>query len=151
MHRSANRGLRFRVHFGWRDPRAPRIRRPEICRRLREQLEKQPGITTASYADYVPLSVSAGSWEDLEIEGYVPGKSENMKIYRNLVAPGYFSLMKIRLIEGRDFTLQDDKLHAPVMIVSREFVHKFVPSGAALGGTRSKMRFGRRTGMSTTK
>ena len=104
-----------------------------FCRRLREQLERQPGIIAASYADYVPLSVSAGSWEDLEIEGYVAGQSENMKIYRNLVAPGYFSLMKIPLLEGRDFTLQDDKTHAPVMIVSREFVRRFVPHGAAIG------------------
>jgi predicted permease len=104
-----------------------------FCRRLREQLEKQPGITAASYADYVPLSVSAGSWEDLQIEGYVAGQSENMKIYRNLVAPGYFDLMKIPLVEGRDFTLQDDVTRPPVMIVSREFVHRFVPHGAAIG------------------
>ncbi len=104
-----------------------------FCRRLREQLEKQPGIIAASYADYVPLSVGAGSWEDLQIEGYVPGQSENMKIYRNLVAPGYFRLMKIPLLEGRDFTLQDDVSHPPVMIVSREFVRRFVPHGAAIG------------------
>ena len=40
------------------------------------------------------------SWEDLRIEGYVAGPSENMKIYRSLVAPGYFDLMRIPLAEG---------------------------------------------------
>ena len=103
-----------------------------FCRHLREKLERQPAVTAVSYADYVPLSPGEGSWEDLQIEGYVPGLSENMKIYRNLVAPGYFSLMKIALIEGRDFTMQDDYPHMPVMIVTREFVRRFIPQGQVL-------------------
>jgi predicted permease len=103
-----------------------------FCRHLRERLERQPGVTAVSYADYVPLSLGEGSWEDLQVEGYVPGPSENMKIYRNLVAPGYFTLMKIALIEGRDFTMQDDYAHPPVMIVTREFVRRFIPSGSVL-------------------
>jgi len=103
-----------------------------FCRQLRERLERQPGVTVVTYADYVPLSLGEGSWEDLQVEGYVPGPSENMKIYRNLVAPGYFTLMRIPLIEGRDFTMQDDSSHAPVMIVTREFVRRFIPRGGVL-------------------
>ena len=103
-----------------------------FCRHLRERLERQPGVTAVTYADYVPLSLGEGSWEDLQVERYVPGPSENMKIYRNLVAPGYFTLMKIPLIEGRDFTMQDDDPHPPVMIVTREFVRRFIPRGGVL-------------------
>ena len=103
-----------------------------FCKHLRERLERQPGVTAVTYADYVPLSLGEGSWEDLQVEGYVPGRSENMKIYRNLVAPGYFTLMKIPLIEGRDFTMQDDSSHPPVMIVTREFVRRFIPSSSVL-------------------
>lgn len=103
-----------------------------FCRHLREKLERQPAVSAVSYSDYVPLGPGKGSWEDLQVEGYVPGPSENMKIYRNLVAPGYFSLMKIALIEGRDFTTQDDYPHTPVMIVTREFVRRFIPQGQAL-------------------
>jgi predicted permease len=103
-----------------------------FCRQVRERLERQPGVTAVTYADYVPLSLGEGSWEDLQVEGYVPGPSENMKIYRNLVAPGYFTLMKIPLVEGRDFTMQDDYPHPPVMIVTREFARRFIPSGSVL-------------------
>jgi predicted permease len=104
-----------------------------FCQRLREQLEREPGVTAVSYADYVPLSLGGDSWEDLQIEGYVPGTSENMKIYRSLVAPGYFQTMKIPLLEGRDFTLQDDRDHDPVMIVNNEFVRRFLRNQYAIG------------------
>jgi predicted permease len=104
-----------------------------FCRHLREQLEAQPGVTSVTYSDYVPLSLSAGSWEDLQIQGFVPGPSENMKIYRNLVAPGYFTVLKVPILEGRDFNQLDDMDHPPVMIVTREFVRRFIPHGDAIG------------------
>jgi predicted permease len=104
-----------------------------FCVRLRGALERQPGVTAVSYDDYIPLSVSAGSWEDLQIQGYVPGPNENMKVYRNLVAPGYFDLMKITLLQGRDFNLRDDSANQPVMIVTQEFVRRFLPNRNPVG------------------
>jgi|HubBroStandDraft_6_1064221.scaffolds.fasta_scaffold00872_5 predicted permease len=101
--------------------------------RLREQLERQPGVADVSYADYVPLGVNNGSWEDLEIRGFVPAPGENMKIYRTLAAPGYFELMKIKVLQGRDFNLKDDMTALPVMIVNEEFVRRFIPNGTAIG------------------
>ncbi|MGA2419912.1 MAG: ABC transporter permease [Candidatus Acidiferrum sp.] len=104
-----------------------------FCVRLREQLERQPRVTQVSYADYVPLSVSGGSWEDLQIEGYTAAAGENMKIYRALTAPGYFDVMKISLLQGRDFTTRDNMDAPPVMIVNQEFIRRFIPTGVALG------------------
>jgi len=107
-----------------------------FSRRLQEQLAREPGVTAVGYSDFVPLNIGGDSWEDLQIQGYVPRSSENMKIYRTVVAPGYFSLMKIPLLTGRDFNLQDDKSHdpiQPVMIVNQEFVRRFIPTGDAIG------------------
>jgi predicted permease len=104
-----------------------------FCQRLREQLERQPGMTAVSYSDYVPLSVSSGSWEDLQVQGYVPSPGENMKLYRSLISPGYFNLLKIPILEGRDFDARDTVDSEPVMIVNREFVRRLIPSGAAIG------------------
>ena len=101
--------------------------------RLQESLARQPGVTGVAYGDYIPLSISAGSWEDLQIQGYVPGPNENMKIYRNLISPGYFDLMRIPILEGRDFTLQDDTTHQPVMVVTEEFVRRFLPNRNPIG------------------
>jgi predicted permease len=104
-----------------------------FCRRLRERLEQQPGVTAVSYDDSVPLGFSGGNWETLEVEGYVPGRNENMKIYRDLVSPGYFELMKIPLMEGRDFDLQDDATSQKVMIVNQEFVRRFAANRSVIG------------------
>jgi predicted permease len=103
------------------------------CRRLREQLERQPGVTAVSYDDSPPLGFSGGNWETLEVEGYVPGPNENMKIYRDLVSPGYFETMKIPLLKGRDFDLRDDATSLKVMIVNREFVRRFLANHSVLG------------------
>src|SRR5262249_50251773 len=70
-----------------------------------------------------------------EVQGYVPATGENMKIHRNVVAPGYFSLMHIPLLEGRDFTEKDDesKESASVMIVTEAFRKHFLGAGNPIG------------------
>jgi predicted permease len=105
----------------------------DFCRRLRERLERQPGVTAVSYEDSVPLGFSGGNWETLEVEGYVPSPNENMKIYRDLISPGYFESMKIPLLEGRDFDLRDDAKSLKVMIVNQEFVHRFLANRSVIG------------------
>ena len=107
--------------------------RKQFCRRLRERVESEPGVTAASYADEIPLGFGGGSWEDLQIEGYLPGPNENMKVARNVVAPGYFQLLRIPLLEGRDFNEQDDEKSNPAMIVSETFVRRFCAGRGVLG------------------
>ena len=108
--------------------------RKAFCRQLREQVESAPGVTAVSYADGAPLGVQGSWWEPVEIRGYVPATGENMKIDRNVVAPGYFKLMHIPLLEGRDFTEQDDNNHhADVMIITPEFQRRFLGAGSPLG------------------
>ncbi len=107
--------------------------RKQFCYRLRDRLESVPGVTDVAYSDGVPLGFEPSWWEDLRIEGYVPGPSENMKIFRNVVAPGYFRLMRIPLLEGRDFTEHDDEKSQPVMIVNQTFVRRFFDGHNAIG------------------
>ena len=104
-----------------------------FCRRLRERLEQLPGVKAVSYDDSVPLGFNGGNWETLEVEGYVPGPNENMKIYRDLISPGYFESMKIPLLEGRDFDWHDDPTTQRVMIVNQEFARRFLPNRNAIG------------------
>ncbi|MGA8669394.1 MAG: ABC transporter permease [Terracidiphilus sp.] len=99
--------------------------RKEFCRRLEERMLAAPGVTDVAYSDGVPLGFEPSWWEELKIEGYAPRPNENMNIFRNVVSPGYLPLMHIPLVEGRNFTTQDNE-HAPaVMIVNEAFVRRF--------------------------
>jgi len=99
--------------------------REQFCFRLRQRLEAEPSVTDVAYSDVEPLGYLSGWWEPLEVEGYIPSPGENMKIDRSVVSPGYFRLMHIPLLEGRDFTEQDDEAGTPVMIVNQTFVKRF--------------------------
>lgn len=100
---------------------------------MTERLKRHPGVTAVSYADTVPLGFYGGNWEEVQVEGYQPAPGENMKTYRNMIGPGYFDVMKIPLVDGRDFDLRDDAGSLQVMIVTEEFVHRFIPQGGPIG------------------
>lgn len=107
--------------------------RKNFCYRLREKLESKPGVVSVAYSDGVPLGFEPSWWEELQIKGYVPAPGENMMTYRNVVSPGYFQLMQIPLLEGRDFTEHDDENSASVMIVNQSFVKRYLDHGLVIG------------------
>ena len=61
-----------------------------------------------SFAGNVPLGFADGPYGDVQVVGYVPRRGENMSVPVNPIWPGYFDLMRIALIAGRDFTERDD-------------------------------------------
>jgi predicted permease len=99
--------------------------RKEFCVKLRERLEQAPGVVSVSYADTIPLGFGTGPGTRLEIEGYVPTESEDMTIGRTFVAPDYFNVLRIPLLEGRDFTERDNAAAEPVAIVNAPFARRF--------------------------
>ncbi|MDP3000117.1 MAG: ABC transporter permease [Bryobacterales bacterium] len=107
--------------------------RKQFCLRLRDRLESAPGVVGVSYADTIPLGFGLGPGQTLQIEGYLPGQSENMTIPRSLVALGFFGVMRIPLLEGREFTRQDELNTAPVLIVNQAFARRFFKDRNPIG------------------
>jgi predicted permease len=104
-------------------------------RRLEERVRRLPGVQYVAFSEDVPLGLARGSWEHLDVKGYVPAPGENMKIYRNPVSPEYFQLMRIPILEGRAFTDGDDETSQPVAIVNQLFVKRYFGGGNAIGRT----------------
>ncbi len=121
------------VHFDLSTAGYSQEQADSFYKRMTERLQRYPGVTGVSYADSEPLGLQGGNWEEVEVEGYRPGTGENMKTFRNLIGPGYFNVMKIPLIGGRDFDLRDDAKSPGTMIVSREFVRRFIAHGDPIG------------------
>jgi len=108
--------------------------------RIVERTSGLPGVAGVSMSGDAPLGFNAGSWEDVSVDGYTPPADENMKIYRNLVAPGYFAVLRIPLLAGRDFSARDDGRSPMVAIVNEEFARRYFGGRSPVG--RSFRAFG---------
>ncbi|KAA6456245.1 ABC transporter permease [Acidobacteria bacterium AB60] len=109
------------------------VQRKEFCRRLEEHMQSAPGVNRVAFSDGIPLGFQPSWWEELKIEGYTPQPDENMSIFRNVVSPGYLPLMHIPIVDGRNFTDQDNEKAPAVMIVNQAFVKRFFPGGNPIG------------------
>lgn len=107
--------------------------RAQFCLRLRDRIAALPGIASVSFANSVPLQIGSGRWSDLQVEGYVPAPSEDMRVGSSTVAPRFLETLRIPLLEGRDFTERDDHDSLPVALVNQSFVRRYFGGGHALG------------------
>jgi len=105
----------------------------QFCRNLRLRLEAAPGIQQVSYADSTPLSILPVGSDRVEVEGFLPDQGGVISLPRAIVAPGYFSLMRIPLLAGRDFTEQDDVNTLPVIIINQTFAQKYFAGKDPIG------------------
>jgi putative ABC transport system permease protein len=109
----------------------------DFCRVLRERLESKPGVIGMTYSDVVPMSTASGAgstpWHQLDVEGYAPAPTEHMMIHRATVPPGYFKLLGIRMLEGRDFTERDSAEAPTVIVVNETFANRFFHGRNPLG------------------
>ena len=109
----------------------------DFCRVLRERLESKPGVLGVTYSDVIPMSTASGTgstpWHQVDVEGYAPAPNEQMMIHRALVPPGYFKLLGIRMLEGREFTERDASGAPNVVIVNQTFANRFFHGGIAVG------------------
>jgi predicted permease len=92
-------------------------------------LESKPGVVGVTYSDVIPMSTASGAgstpWHQIEVEGYAPAPNEQMMIHRATIPPGYFNLLGIRMLEGRDFTERDALGKPSVIIVNQTFANRF--------------------------
>ena len=100
--------------------------------RLLAKLEQLPGVTCVALSDWVPLSLTRGS-TDAFPEGYVPKPHESMEVRNASVTAGYFQTMKIQMVEGREFTVQDGENAPMVAIVDETMANHFWPGQDAVG------------------
>ena len=104
-----------------------------FCVRLRERLSVATGVAGVTYADEAPLGTSSGPFSTIQVEGFTPPAGTELVVNRYLVAPGYFDLLRVPLLEGRDFTEMDGEKAARVVIVNRAFAQRYFGGGEAIG------------------
>src|SRR5580704_17049023 len=97
-------------------------------RRLKEKVAALPGVDGVAEARQTPLNDN--HW----VTNFsVPGKPAEYDVENNVISQGYFSMIGIPIVRGRDFTEQEVRAGANVAIVTEATARKFWPGEDPIG------------------
>ncbi|MFW6040195.1 MAG: ADOP family duplicated permease, partial [Gemmatimonadota bacterium] len=106
--------------------------------RLLERTRALPGVDGAAVARDLPLDLSENA-PPIRPEGWTDpadgGERWPLGADYNIVTPGYFAALGIRMFAGRDFTPADDAGAERVAVISRTIARRAWPDGEAIGRT----------------
>jgi putative ABC transport system permease protein len=101
--------------------------------RALERVARIPGVEQAAFVWGTPLS--GNDWPGLlEIEDHpVTKPSDRFALPLRAVTPGYFALVGLPLVEGRDFRETDADKAPAVAVVNQAFADRYFPGAKAIG------------------
>ena len=104
----------------------------DFFERLEAELAAVPGVTGVT-ASMVPL-IAGSSWgNSVSVEGFEAGPDTNTGSRYNEIGAGFFGVLKIPLMSGREFVASDVVGSAKVALVNEAFARKFNLGRDAVG------------------
>ncbi|HUO29136.1 MAG TPA: ABC transporter permease [Bryobacteraceae bacterium] len=100
--------------------------------RFMQTLNSLPGVNSATMVSALPFSGDR-STGDLTIEGRVSNPGDLGAVSFRRTMPGYFHVMGIPIVRGRDFAAADDAQHPAVTIISESIARRFWKGGDPIG------------------
>lgn len=106
--------------------------RQKFYDRVLRQLRSTPGIAAASVSSRFRAIVAGNG--PYEVDGVTyPGDRDRPQGSFENVSEGHFDTLGLKILEGRDFTIDDNDARQPVVIVSASFAQKNFGGQSALG------------------
>src|SRR5262245_38869539 len=100
---------------------------------LLERLRAVPQLEAAAVASAVPLDIHGLPSRFFTLEGRARNDDALDEALTNTVTPGYFGVMGLPLVAGRDFADLNDTAAPPQVVVNQEFVRRFSGGADLLG------------------
>jgi predicted permease len=100
--------------------------------RLEEELAAIPGVDGVS-ASLVPVLGNSSWGSDVAVQGFKGGPDVDANSRFNEVGPGYFRVLGMPLVAGREFTSADVNGSPKVVVVNEAFTKKFNLGRDAIG------------------
>jgi predicted permease len=100
---------------------------------LLERLDATPGIEAAAIASAVPLDIHGLPMRTFTLEGRSRPADSPDQALTNTVTPGYFAVMGLPFVAGRDFAGLRDEAAPLQAVVNQEFVRRFLDGGDPIG------------------
>src|SRR5579863_7913717 len=103
-----------------------------IRHKILDRVSALPGVEVASLTDWIPMTLIQKR-NDAYPEGYVPHPHESLLVQNAEVGPRYFESLHIPILEGREFTPEDDERAPNVLIVDQTAARRYWPGQDRLG------------------
>jgi len=109
--------------------------RDDLYTRVREQVRALPGVTSAAFISYLPISTFRGGIFPVTGNGDIAATalSGNNIASLRYVTPGLFQTLGIPLKRGRDITDADARTSQFVAVVSESFAKRYWPDADPMG------------------
>jgi len=104
-----------------------------------EQIERMPGVQSATLARFVLASGEGAGSSDVAVEGYDAAGGDYPSFRLNIVGPRYFETMGIPLLAGREFNSQDSQGAPLVVIVNETMARRFWQGPQSALGRRMRL------------
>ena len=109
-----------------------------IRHKILDRVSALPGVKVATLTDWIPMVLNQKK-VDAYPEGYVPRPHESLMVLDAEVGPRYFESLNIPVLEGREFTPDDNEKAPRVLIVDQTAARRYWPGQDPLG---KKLRVG---------
>lgn len=96
---------------------------------LQQRLARLPGVRAVAYSDN-GLFTGRESRDEITVEGYTAGKADSRW---DQVGPGFFSIVGIPLLKGREISPVDLPGARRVCVINRAFANQFFPYTDPIG------------------
>ena len=106
-------------------------RQAAFFRDLRERLVNLPGVQSAALVSSLPLDGGANGGVGIEGRTYPPDAQPAAT--KKMASPGYFDVLRIRVLAGRAFTDADVAGAPQVVVVNQAFAKSYFPGESPLG------------------
>jgi predicted permease len=103
-----------------------------IRHKILDRVSALPGVEVATLTDWIPMTLIQKR-TDAYPEGYVPHPHESLLVENAEVGPRYFESLHIPILEGREFTQDDNQKTPDVIIVDQTAARRFWPGQDPLG------------------
>jgi predicted permease len=107
-------------------------RRVQFYGNVLEAVRRIPGVASAGYTSFLPMSMGGGIWP-VSIDALTLDRRENHVASARYVTPQLFEAMAIPLKRGRDVEESDTLQRPLVAVVSESFAEKYWPGLDPIG------------------
>ncbi|MGE5245407.1 MAG: ADOP family duplicated permease [Betaproteobacteria bacterium] len=101
--------------------------------RVLDAVGRLPGVEQAAFSNSLPLSIDQSSTTTYSADGPVGRPADAIRASRYEVSPGFFGVLRVPILRGRDFDWRDREGAPRVAIVNETFARTVLHTTNAVG------------------